>query len=196
MGRTLFVPALCLMALGLMGSDCEWDDGDPKPTADTANQAATQQQLDHFNKAQPVPFIEYSLERDMVIQLYEARQEQVSTHTVWRSDYGLVEGDCLSIGYPIPFDTSLTNPVQAVWAGDGHNGDRAGVIIEQAEPNGLFSSKNSIATWVRCVYDGATVPIYIESKVTAYPYPVVVNYETNRVQPAIGASSSLTLTGK
>jgi hypothetical protein len=44
-----------------------------------------------------------------------------------------------------------------------------------------------MATWVRCVtkVNGKVIEalIYIEDKVTAYPYPVIVNYTTNRVMP-------------
>ena len=163
------------------------------PSADQQDVAATNRQMDHYQKSQPVPFLDYSLERDIYIQLYQARQENVATHTVWRSDYGLVEFDCPSIGYPIPFDTSITNPLKAEWK--RYSGVSA-AITEQAEPNGLVPSKNSIATWVRCVYDGETVPIYIESKVTTFPYPVVVDYTTNRVTPALNASPALTLTSQ
>lgn len=44
-------------------------------------------------------------------------------------------------------------------------------------------------SWVLCTGEGGVIePIYVETKVTAYPYPVEVNYETNRVKKA-GASS-------
>jgi len=53
---------------------------------------------------------------------------------------------------------------------------------DEAEPNGLYSSKNSIATWVRCVNEkGQITPIYIESKVTAYPFPIEVDYLSGQV---------------
>lgn len=123
----------------------------------------------------------------MVIQLYHARNERVATHTVWRGDTSIVEGHCPSIGYPVPFDTSLTNPLQIVQGGPyGHHW---GTSVEQAEPNGIFASKNSTATWVRCVHDGEEVPVYVEGKVTAYPYPVAV--DGNTVRPARGAKASV-----
>ena len=80
--------------------------------------------------------------RDLVIQLYHLRNEKVATHTLWRSDYGLIEGDCASIGYGIPYDTSED---QKGWTRD------ALAAIEQAEPNGIFASKNTTATWVMSV---------------------------------------------
>ena len=61
--------------------------------------------------------------------------------------------------------------------------------VEQAEPNGIYASKNTAATWVMCAGDaGQMEPIYIETKVTVYPYPVSVDYETNRVVKAGTAS--------
>ena len=30
---------------------------------------------------------------------------------------------------------------------------------------------------------GALMPVYVEAKVTVYPYPVAVDYATNRVTP-------------
>lgn len=162
-------------------------------TAERADRQAVARQQSQYVTAQPIPTFDWSLERDVAIQLYEARNERVTTHTVWRSDTGVVEGDCPSIGYPLPYDTSLTNPLKRAY----HNS--AG-IIEQAEPNGLFSSKNSISTWVRCIVKsgGKTVeaPIYIESKVTAYPFPVEVDYDANRVRPVADVTPTVVIQRK
>lgn len=141
-------------------------------TRSERNIVESQQQV--YATAQPVPVFDFSLERAVVVELYKARNTRVATHTVWRSHTGVVEGDCPSIAYPIPYDTSLTNPLQSAYAG---------ATIEMAEPNGLFASHNSIATWIRCVHNGQEVPVYVEGLVTAYPYPVSVDYETGRVSP-------------
>lgn len=158
--------------------------------AEEKDKKSVSQQQEQYQIAQPVPKFDWSLERQLAIELYIARNEKVATHTVWRSDYGIIEGDCPSIGYPLPYDVQLTNPLRTY----GSNG----AVIEQAEPNGLFSSKNSMATWVRCItkVNGKAVesPIYIEDKVTAYPFPVIVNYTTNRVTPVENAVPSVILT--
>lgn len=145
-------------------------------------------QQDQYAKAQPIPAFDWSLERDLIIKLYGLRNKKVATHTVWRSDYGMIEGDCSSIGFGIPYDTSLTNPLVA----EG-NRCRALTSIEQPEPNGIFASKNTTATWVMSVNTetGAIEPIYVEGKVTVYPYPVKVDYKTNRVYKAGKASVNL-----
>ena len=170
---------------GLILAACNEQDAEKRDRETVANQQR------QYQMAQPVPTFDFSLERDVYIQLYRARNENVATHTVWRSDLGKVLGDCPSVGYPIPYDSSLTNPLKvARW------GSQSGyAITEQAEPNGLFASKNSIATWIRCIVEvnGVVeqVPVYIEDKVTAYPYPVDVNYENDRV--TIAGAPSVTI---
>ena len=172
---------MAIIMIGLVAGCVNEQDRKDRETA-----SAQQKQ---YGKGQPVPKFDWSLERDLVIQLYRARNEEVATHTVWRSDYGLVEGDCASVGFGIPYDTSLTNPVKIYGTG--------GAVVEQAEPNGLFASKNSAATWAMCVVQEgdlvSTVPVYIESKVTVYPFPVTVDYEKHRVSRATGGVPSVTI---
>jgi hypothetical protein len=153
------------------------------------SQAVSRQQ-EQYAAAQPVPAFDWSLERDLVIQLYNIRNQKAATHSVWRGDTSVVEGDCPSLGFSIPFDTSLTNPlVSTSRSVDSKFIKEALTSIEQAEPNGVFASKNTSATWVMCLGEtGMLDPIYVESKVSVYPYPVSVNYSTNRVTKA-GAST-------
>jgi len=166
------------------------------PVANKEAQVVSRQQS-QYAKAQPVPSFDWSFERDLVIQLYNLRNTKVATHTVWRSDYGMIEGDCASIGYGLPYDTSLTNPLVATDVSDrGRVHTYSGgalASIEQAEPNGIYASKNTTATWVMSV-DKETrqiMPLYIESKVTVYPYPVKVDYANNRVVKAGKATTAI-----
>jgi len=56
--------------------------------------------------------------------------------------------------------------------GDSYQGS----VIEQPEPNGLFSSKNTVGTWVLCTQsDGTVYPVYTELNVTAFPFPMQSN---------------------
>jgi len=161
-------------------------------SAATKDSQNANRQQEQYANVQPVPFFQYSLERDMQIQLYGLRNITAITHSVWRSDLGTIEGDCASIGFGMPYDISLTNPLVATWRGSPSS--RAGVAIEQPEPNGVYASKNTTATWVMCAgTGGAIVPIYVETKVTSYPYPVSVNYTTNRVIKAGEATVTLKL---
>lgn len=138
-----------------------------------------------YSKVQPIPFFNWSLERDMLIQLYNIRNFRAATHTVWRGDTSVIEGDCPSIGYGLPYDTSLSNPTTTTDEDQKGRSSTALASIGQAEPNGVFASTNTSATWVMCVNStGQIEPIYVEAKVTGYPYPVSVDYDKNRVTKA------------
>ncbi len=181
---------LTIIVLFALGAGCKKK---PSQEQEQKDQAAVDRQQSQYGKAQPIPTFDWSLERDLVIQLYRLRNNRVATHSVWRSDYGMLEGDCPSMGYGIPCDTSLTNPWRAAFVSRS-NGRVAGVAIGQAEPNGVFASTNTAATWVMCVGTGGAVePHYIESKVTVYPGPVKVDYEKNRVVRSGAASVTITV---
>ncbi len=164
---------IIFMSLMMINSDSDCD------SQEREDRASVRKQQEHYRISQPVPFYEWSIELDAAIQIYDARvRDRVRTWTVWRSDYGLIEGHCASIGYPIPYDVQLTNPLKPAY-------NSSGSVVEQAEPSGLYSSHNSIATWVRMVLNvrGKTMvtPVYIESKVTCYAVPITVDYEKNKV---------------
>lgn len=164
--------ALTVFAMSVLFVGC-----DRAPSQEEKDREIVNMQQSQYAKGQPIPVYDWSLERDLVIQLYNIRNERLNTHSVWRSDYGTVEGDCPSMGYGIPYDTSLTNPLMAT-------GSRVHAItsIGQAEPNGIFASTNTSATWVMCVGDAGIIePHYVESKVTVYPGPVTVDYDKNKV---------------
>jgi len=158
---------------------------DVEETTSNKENAAVERQQAQYLIGQPIPAFDWSLERDLVTALYKVRNQKAATHSVWRSDRGMVEGDCPSYGYGIPYDTSLTNPLTPtnyVSAGIGGGRSQSHLIVEQPEPNGIFASKNTAATWVMCLGEAGSVePVYVETKVTVYPGPVKVNYETNRV---------------
>jgi len=182
------IAASLLSALALTG--CNREVTQEELDSRLANKAQSQ-----FAAGQPIPVFDWSLERQRVIDLYMIRNQEATTHSVWRSNTGMVEGDCPSSGFGIPYDTSLTNPLQLSSRrfqanGGGHYVEGA---VEQAEPNGVFASKNTNATWVLCIgVSGALEPVYVESKVTAYPGPVNVDYETNRVTRTGTANFTIT----
>ncbi len=174
-----FLTVVTLLAVSLNVS--AW--GSKSENAKVAIQVSKQQS--QYNKVQPIPFFNWSLERDLLIQLYNIRNFKAATHTVWRGDTSVVEGDCPSIGYGLPYDTSLSNPYTSTNEDQDGYERQSLTSVGQAEPNGVFASTNTSATWVMCVNEtGQVEPIYVEAKVTGYPYPVKVNYKTNRVTKA------------
>lgn len=133
--------------------------------SDTKDRLLSNDQQLHYSRVQPLPFFDYSIPRDVVIQIYKVvTAEARSTYTIIESITGETKFHGPSIGYGIPTDTQLTNPLKR--SGGSY-------AIEQAEPSGLFSSKNTDGTWVLFVDDnGDVTPIYTEHKVTTFPFAV------------------------
>lgn len=177
MRKQIFTLLAILIAIPLMGSSsCTTD------SVESRQSQEVQRQQGQYAIGQPVPAFDWSLERDLVIQLYQVRNQKAATHSVWRADRGMIEGDCPSYGYGIPYDTSLTNPLMATDEDQTGYRNSSLTSIEQAEPNGIFASKNTAATWVMCLGQAGNIePIYVETKVTVYPGPVKADYTTNRV---------------
>lgn len=155
--RWIFVVVLIVFALLIAGCT---------DSATYAERTTVNQQQDIYLRNQPIPSFDWSLERDEAIQLYQIRNEARNTYTVITAQgTGTVLFMCPSIGYPLPADVQLTNPQQYY----------SGTTVSQAEPNGLFSSLNTDATWVMCVNeDGEVTPIYTEQKANAFPYAVQI----------------------
>ena len=180
--KKLYIVVLLVAVWALVGCDRSKSTDE----ADSRDAKKVKQQQSQYEKSQPVPVFDWSLERHLVIELYKTRNKKVVTHSVWRSDYGMIEGDCPSYGYGIPYDTSLTNPLRSVDRADnkavGDRVDYSLTSVEQPEPNGVYASKNTSATWVMCLGESGQIePVYVESKVTVYPGPVKVDYRNNRV---------------
>lgn len=155
--------------------------------ATTRDKITTDTQMKTYQVNQPVPMFNWSQERDTMIQLYMMRNEARQTYTVVSSQgTGQTIFECPSRGTAIAADTQLTNGLQAVSAGP----------IEQAEPNGLYSSKNTDATWILCVRkDGSIAPVYTENKVTQFPFAVRWNDSKKQYEDAEGASSMVVQIG-
>lgn len=139
-----------------------------KNSQESIDRELVNEQQKQYAISQPIPLFDSSLERELLISLYKLRNETISTFTIWRSNTGLIEGWCTSMGYGIPYDTSLTNPSQLSYL--NRRTIHVEGVIGQAEPNGIFASTVTQATWVMCLSeDGNINPHYIESKVTVYP---------------------------
>ena len=176
MKKKMWKPPLALIAIVLVFAACV-------ESQNYKDRQVVESQQEQYGIAQPIPVYDFSVERDLVIKLYNLRNEKVATHSVWRSDLGMIEGDCPSMGFGIPYDTSITNPWVPYYTSS------SSVAVGQPEPNGVFASTNTAATWVMCVSEaGLILPHYVETKVTVYPYTVEADYENDRVT-RVGESS-------
>ena len=164
---SILIIGLCVV---LMGADsCSGSEAEKK------DRALNERQQLHYNKVQPVDFFGYSIPRYVFDKIYEVVcTEARATYTVIETITGVVKYRGPAIGYGIPADTSITNPLQPAYGRSSNSGE----IIEQAEPNGLFSSKNTNGTWVLFLMsDGSAAVVYTEQLVTTFPF--VVNNNTD-----------------
>lgn len=167
---------LFISGLALLCMDCNCD-----PGADAADKSRVNSQQELYATNQPIPMFKWSQDRDNLIQIYKMKNESVATYSIVRAaGTGEILWHCPSVGFPIPADTQLTNPLQVTYT---HGG-----VIEQAEPNGLFTSKNTDGTYVICVLpDGSLTPQYTEQKVEVFTRPVKV--ENGKVVFVDGAAT-------
>lgn len=132
-------------------------------SAATQASRAVRGQQDVYLKAQPLHIYNHSNELEIVQQLYDIRTVgNMTTWTVWSSSTGVPIDMCVSKGFGIPYNTSMTSPEDAV------------TNLPQPEPNGLFPNGSTDATWVACVIDGKIYGQYIEATVNTYTYPVEI----------------------
>jgi hypothetical protein len=161
--RKVLVVALFLIAfVGTFAGSCD------DTTAVEKERNATNNQMSQLLNSQPIPVFEWSLEREIVIDIFRARNEAVSTWSVVQNPYtGAIMFECPSIGYPIPGGTKLTNPYQIP------GNDWSNTSIPQAEPNGLYIPESSAGTYINCVNENGTVsPVFEEFYVQTFPFPV------------------------
>lgn len=173
MKRTVVIMSLLLAGLFLVACGSN--------TATGKEQAQTNHVMDVLINSQPAPVFDWSLERYLLIQLYEARNNAAATYSyVTEVSLGkiIIVWSCPSVGYPIPGGTQLTNPEQLTYS-RVKNGT-AGIrtiegAIPQVEPNGLYSPQTSAGTYVMCLNnDGTVSPVYEERNVSAFFQPMEI----------------------
>lgn len=113
-----------------------------------------------------MPDIVNFTERRFLKQILELRDRETTTHTYIIDFNGNLHYLCQSIGYGIPYSTQYTNPARTERVYQGE------IAIPQADPNGLFSSSGTTATWVLCLdeSDGDIDPLYIEPEILVSPF--------------------------
>lgn len=171
--------AMVLVLIGMIVTSCVRSDNSDRGDRYTINR---QQEI--YDKTLPVPLFDYSQTRDSLIQIYRTKVSSVATYSVVTSMTGQVIFQCPSIGFPIPADTQLTNPLKPTWSDTADS-----AVIEQAEPDGTFTSKNTDATYVLCVLtNGKVAPVYTEQKVLTFTFPV--RLENGRLVDAGGDTTA------
>lgn len=161
-----------------------------KDSPDEKANAISGQQNDIYINNQPPHVYDYSAQRDIVIQLYDATVPRMpNTWTVFLSETGVPLTTCASKGYGIPFGVQLTNSQYP------KEGNSVGEFISlpQSEPSGLWTdSVTTSATWVICDFgNGVYEPTYSEPEVMVFTHPVTIDENGKIVHQAAVPSISV-----
>ncbi len=175
------VVALAVAACGLSNSST------------TAEQKVVDSQQQQYEKVQPIPFYDYSAQRQALIDIYNSQNLQQQTWDVVTSYSGQFLFECEAQGWPIPADAQLSNPLQIAGAYLGNNSTWETGVVGQAEPNGVYTG-NTQGTYILCIRaDGKLSPVYTENNVQMFPFPVTIDPATGQIKDA-GGPSNITFT--
>lgn len=113
------------------------------------------------------PDVSNYFERAQLKEIYELRDDpNLICYWYTKNDMSgkwIYQGKC--IGYGIPYTTSMTasESLQKIETTVGYEWE----VVPLAEPNGLYASPSTSATWILSVNeDGDITPIYVESEIT------------------------------
>lgn len=153
-------------------------------SADSTEHEAVDEQQSLYVRNQPIPRFPWSLERHLLIQLYQTRNQAVTTYSYVINQYtGRISWSCQSLGFPIPATTQLTNPQRVA---------SQNAVIPQPEPNGVFAPPDTNGTWVMCAGEGGSLePAYIEEHVLTFTRPM--EEHDGRLVPVEGQHSTVSI---
>lgn len=110
------------------------------------------QMLEESNRQTGMPNIKHNFEKKMAKDIWELRDNpDLTTYAYTQNMDGqyVYLGRC--VGYGLPYTTQYTSPEVFVDEdfdlGDGWGG----VVLPQADPNGLYSSETTNATWLMLI---------------------------------------------
>jgi len=164
---------LFTFALFMSNTSC---DKTGKKTTDSLQQKQTEQSLGEANRQIGMPAIVNFQERKLFKQILELRdQESLITYCYLMNEMSGTIGQFLGkgIGYGIPAATQFTNPdklIDVTNYGIQSYQSNDGMVIAQADPNGLFMPTATSATWYMLLDgDGVPHPVYIEPLIIVSP---------------------------
>lgn len=149
-----------------------------RETTSSKENEYTQNLMKQADAAVGFPEVTNFFERSQLKEIYELR-DNPDLVCYWytknnMSGKWVYQGEC--IGYGIPYSTQLTQPdtlQRAALPALNISGEDKGYyeyyeqVLPQAEPNGLYSTGSTSATWILSVNDkGDIKPVYEEENVT------------------------------
>lgn len=167
---------LLLALFALTFVSCEMSLGEK--SVDQQQQKQTERQLSEANKQLGMPAIQNFTEKKQLKRIYELRDQEGSIMHAYlvneiNGEIGQYLGVC--IGYGIPYSTQFSNPEKLVDVTDygiSSYQSNDSQIIQQAEPNGLFTPTGMSATWLELVDPKTNTShiVYVEPAIIVSPF--------------------------
>jgi hypothetical protein len=172
MMKTLVIVSVIGSIFALAG--CDQD----QPSADTVQNQRQAESDKQAVMSVPFPTITNYAEKRELKQIYEMRDQSITTYTYFIDRDAKLHKLCDSIGYPIPYSTEFTSPMRP--ATSSETPWQGNMALPQSDPNGLFSPAEAAGTWVLChnpnpnppAGQPTTGPVYAEPDVIASPFPL------------------------
>lgn len=134
---------------------------------ETEENQYTEELMSQAYDAVGFPDVSNYFERQQLKEIYELRDDpKLICYWYTKNDMTgkwIYQGEC--IGYGIPYTTSMTasESLQRIETTMGANWE----IVPLAEPNGLYASPSTSATWILTTdVEGNITPTYVESEIT------------------------------
>jgi|SRR5476651_405882 len=162
----LLPSAICGVALMLAGCD-------QQPTADQIQNQRQEAVNKQAVMSVGLPTIQNFQEKRVLKQIFEQRDQAISTVTYLTDFNAHLHKLCDSIGYTIPGGTQFTNPqhLEQAYSGSGY------YPMPQADPNGLYSPASADGSYIICKNPAnptETGAVYSEPKLITSPFPLDV----------------------
>jgi hypothetical protein len=177
--KILSAIAIGALALGLVACG---GDGEPKSSTAKQENQASEDALNQYLKAQPVPQFTWSQLRQNLIELQTAQASTTAT-TSFFFNVGIADPimECPSIGFAIPATYQLTNPQQAIEVDTSGTDADSAVTIGQLEATGVYTA-DTTGTYAICVNDeGEGYAFYWEGFISTVSGPATWDPETKRI---------------
>lgn len=164
--KVVVIGALCLSVV-LAFSAC-----DVNENSDSKQESATEQSMQQADKEIGMPAITNFTERKELKNIYELRDQSnlicyayILNQMNSKFDY---LGEC--VGFGIPYGTEYSNPNKVTNGGNSPDTGTGNVAISQADPNLLYPSASTQATWLTMIdaKTGKQEVMYAEPNVVVY----------------------------
>ena len=149
-----------------------------RETASSKENNYTQDLMEQSSNIVGYPDVTNFFEKEQLKEIYELRDDpNLICYWYTKNDMTgkwIYQGEC--IGYGIPYTTQFTQPdtmqraalpVLDINGNDKGRNEYFTEVLPQADPNGLYSSASTSATWILTTdKDGNIKPTYVESDIT------------------------------